>query len=424
MKRVDCRRYGGIVKKRCVRVISCILTVVLCLGLYSGGAYAVTNEMIENLEKQVSDSKSELKGLKGDLSGIKKQRENLKTKRDDLKAYMEALDAQMNAIVSKIDDLEGRITLKSADIEQALVAIEDARQTEQAQYEAMVSRVRSNYLRGESQTARVIVEDTSLTDMLNSTEYVERVSSYEHDQLEEYIRMRAYIELAEQQLEVDRQLLEAEQEEASSEREEIEQLISDKAEVVAEYENQISSSEDSIKAYEAAIEEENETIAAIERAIKEERQRLIDEQAEQLHYDQGKFLFPLPLNKFKKLTSPFGWRTHPIFKDQRFHNGVDLAADTGVDIYAAYDGRVIEVGVNNKSMGNYVMIDHGDGLYTIYMHASKLYAKKGDTVTAGTRIAAVGSTGYSTGPHLHFGVRLNGDWVNPQSYINVPADRV
>ena len=98
------------------------------------------------------------------------------------------------------------------------------------------------------------------------------------------------------------------------------------------------------------------------------------------------------------------------------HNGVDFAAPAGSAILAAYNGTVVAADYNG-TMGNYVMINHGAGLYTIYMHCSALYVSKGQDVTAGTKIAAVGSTGRSTGNHLHFGVRLNGAYVSPWNYL-------
>jgi murein DD-endopeptidase MepM/ murein hydrolase activator NlpD len=107
---------------------------------------------------------------------------------------------------------------------------------------------------------------------------------------------------------------------------------------------------------------------------------------------------------------------HPTLGVQKMHNGIDLAAPTGSSILAAYSGTVVAAAYSS-TMGNYIMIDHGDGLYTIYMHASALYVSTGQEVSAGQNIAAVGSTGRSTGPHLHFGVRLNGSYVSPWNYL-------
>ena len=108
---------------------------------------------------------------------------------------------------------------------------------------------------------------------------------------------------------------------------------------------------------------------------------------------------------------------HPTLGVEKFHNGVDMAAPGGSPILAAYDGEVIGAGYNS-SMGNYIMINHGGGLITIYMHASALYVSTGEMVGRGEKIAAVGTTGRSTGNHLHFGVRLNGDYVSPWNYLS------
>ena len=143
-----------------------------------------------------------------------------------------------------------------------------------------------------------------------------------------------------------------------------------------------------------------------------DRAKLAEEN--RVKYDGGMFQMPCP--SYKRISDDYGNRMHPTLGVEKFHNGVDFAAPSGSPILAAYDGRVVAA-TYNSSMGNYVMIDHGDGLYTIYMHASKLYVSSGQTVTKGEQIAAVGSTGRSTGPHLHFSVRLNGSYVSPWNYL-------
>ena len=116
------------------------------------------------------------------------------------------------------------------------------------------------------------------------------------------------------------------------------------------------------------------------------------------------------------LTSPFGWRTHPIYGDQRFHEGVDLACNEGTSIYASRGGQVSAASYND-SMGFYVQINHGDGYKSIYMHMTHSIVSAGEYVAQGQTIGYVGSTGDSTGPHLHFGISLNGEYVNPMNYI-------
>ena len=133
-----------------------------------------------------------------------------------------------------------------------------------------------------------------------------------------------------------------------------------------------------------------------------------------LTYDNGPFKFPLA--SYTRVSDDYGNRIHPTLGIQQFHNGVDFASPKGTAIYAAYDGVVVAA-TYSATMGNYVMIDHGDSLYTIYMHASALYVKKDDIVTRGETIAAVGSTGRSTGNHLHFSVRRDGAYVSPWEYL-------
>ena len=169
--------------------------------------------------------------------------------------------------------------------------------------------------------------------------------------------------------------------------------------------------------YEAEIATQNSEIRALENAIAEEKKRLLAENKKVQTYDGGTFCFPL--ESYKRVSDDYGKRIHPILKVEQFHNGVDLAANSGTAIYAAYNGEVVAA-TYSGSMGNYVMINHGDDLYTIYMHASALYVSKGDVVTKGQKIAAVGSTGRSTGPHLHFSVRKNNEYTSPWNYISLP----
>ena len=117
-----------------------------------------------------------------------------------------------------------------------------------------------------------------------------------------------------------------------------------------------------------------------------------------------------------RISSRFGKRKAPTAGASTYHKGVDIAAAQGTPIYAAKSGTVT-ISTYSSSAGNYVMINHGNGLYTAYMHASKLYVKVGDKVSQGQTIAAVGSTGYSTGPHLHFSVIINGNYVDPLKYL-------
>lgn len=127
-------------------------------------------------------------------------------------------------------------------------------------------------------------------------------------------------------------------------------------------------------------------------------------------------MFKMPISAKFRWSSPYGSRIDPIAGVKSFHTGVDMACPTGTPIYASMSGKVITAGIN-RVYGNYVIIDHGNGYQTLYAHMSKIIATKGQWVSQGTRIGLVGSTGYSTGPHLHFTVYKNGKLINPMSVL-------
>ena len=131
----------------------------------------------------------------------------------------------------------------------------------------------------------------------------------------------------------------------------------------------------------------------------------------------GGITWKVPI-RYTAFTSPFGWRKHPVYGTRKFHYGVDLAAPSGTPIYATRSGTVVAATYNSSS-GNYVTINHGDGYKSIYMHMTRDTVKVGQYVKQGQVIGYCGSTGASTGPHLHFGISYNGSYVNPANYIRI-----
>ena len=278
----------------------------------------------------------------------------------------------------------------------------------------MKLRIQMMYEQNDNYYLETILRAESFADLLNKLDYIQMVMDYDDQKLQEYILIRQYVEVCKEELNAEKEVLDeakagVEQEEAS-----LAQLISDKETEIVAKQGDISNKEAAIAEYEAEIQAQNELIASLEAAVAAERKKLAEENAKKLTYDGGMFAFPAP--SYTRISDDYGNRIHPTLGVEKFHNGIDLAAPNGSPILAAYDGEVVAASYSS-SMGNYVMIDHGDSLYTIYMHASALYVSKGDAVTKGQQIAAVGSTGRSTGPHLHFGVRKNGGYVSPWGYL-------
>lgn len=170
----------------------------------------------------------------------------------------------------------------------------------------------------------------------------------------------------------------------------------------------------SAEEYAQMVATEEAELQSIEANINAQNQAALASGADTLHYDNGRFSYPSSYRG--SISSDYGYRIHPISGVQQFHNGIDYALTGGSPILAAYRGQVAATGTSSV-MGNYIVLYHGDGLYSIYMHASSVRVSAGQWVESGSYIGDVGSTGLSTGNHLHFSIRLNGNFVSPWNYL-------
>ncbi len=404
-------------KKRCICGALCVLLAGCLAGMagMSGRVQAsgLTNDLIKEKEAEISDAKEMKKQLQSSLTDVKKIKEELEASKENLRQYVMQLDGELKTIQEKIAELKGKITEKEEEIAQTEVELEGAVQDQENQYEAMKKRIKFMYEKGDNLYMELIFASESFGDMLNKAEYIEMLSAYDREMLDRYVETRKLIELYMEQLEADKEYLEEAKAGVEKEEASLNSLIDEKTKTIEQMSRDIETKTAAIEEYEADIAEQNETIAMLEKIVAEEKARL--EEANRIRYDGGMFSWPAP--SYTRISDDYGNRVHPILGVNQFHNGIDLAAPGGSPILAAYNGKVVAADYSG-SMGNYIMIDHGDGLYTIYMHASALYVSKGASVSKGQKIAAVGSTGRSTGNHLHFSVRLNGNYVSPWNYIS------
>ena len=385
----------------------CMLVLAIPEKIYVSASG--TSECIAQKKDEISQAKEERKKLQQGLNDIKNMVKELEKSKSSLKNYVKELDSQLMGVQAKIEELKELISEKEAEIEKTKKELEEANAIEEKQYEEMKIRIKFMYEKGNQFYLDMMLGAESFGDMLNKAQYVESISAYDRAKLEEFQLNRELIEVCKEELEEEEALLQEAKAAVEKEQENLEILIDSKEKEIAVFEGDIAKKEASIKEYEAYIREQDETIAALEKALREM------EGTSGLKYDGGMFKWPAP--SYTRITSPFGWRKHPVDGDQRFYNGVDMAAPGGSPILAAYDGTVAAAGYSS-TMGNYIYINHGSGLVTIYMHASALYVSAGQNVSKGDKIAAVGTTGTSTGNHLHFGVRLNGSYVDPMGYFN------
>ena len=378
-------------------------------------AESLTNEKIRESEESKKHAEEERKSLKNSLTDVKSLLAGLEATKNDLQNYITELDSDLDDINNKIDRLNTLISDKEFEIQTTEAELDNARSVEEAQYSAMKRRIKFVYEHGEASKIEMLLSSKSFVDFLNKAEFINKMSAYDKRMLDSYIDTKNLVAAKEQQLIEQKLGLEDAKSAVENEQDALQTLMEDKEKEITAYEGDITNKEAAIAEYEAMIAEQDQIIKDLEKAILEEKKRLLAENKKAIVYDGGQFKWPAP--SYTRISDDYGTRTHPILGTQQFHNGVDMAAPSGSPILAAYDGEVIAASYS-PTMGNYIMIDHGDSLITIYMHASSVSVSEGTMVARGEQIGCVGSTGRSTGPHLHFSVRQNGSYVSPWNFLS------
>ena len=384
--------------------------LLLCLSFPAYG----TKKELEAEKEKTSVIEEEKKKVEDTLK-------NLEGQKADTESYVRQLDQEMAAISSQLEELSGQIADKESEIAVTQEELSAAQEAEVQQYDAMKLRIKYMYEKGDTTFIDLILESKSISQLLNRAEYISQISQYDRQMLDEYAATRQTIADNEAKLESERADLLALQESTQAKHNSVEELLAAKEEQLKSYETQIASAQSQINAYEQDLAAQESKI----RQIEEEMQKA-EEEARKKAESSGtsytvkrlgntKFIWPCPSSS--RITSAFGGRESPTEGASSNHQGIDIGASTGSDIVAAADG-VVTIATYSASAGNYVMLSHGGGVSTVYMHCSSLNVSEGQSVTQGQVIAKVGSTGYSTGPHLHFGIRSGGSYVNPSNYVS------
>lgn len=384
--------------------------LLLCLSFPAYG----TKKELEAEKEKTSVIEEEKKKVEDTLK-------NLEGQKADTESYVRQLDQEMAAISSQLEELSGQIADKESEIAVTQEELSAAQEAEVQQYDAMKLRIKYMYEKGDTTFIDLILESKSISQLLNRAEYISQISQYDRQMLDEYAATRQTIADNEAKLESERADLLALQESTQAKHNSVEEFLAAKEEQLKSYETQIASAQSQINAYEQDLAAQESKI----RQIEEEMQKA-EEEARKKAESSGtsytvkslgntKFIWPCPSSS--RITSAFGGRESPTEGASSNHQGIDIGASTGSDIVAAADG-VVTIATYSASAGNYVMLSHGGGVSTVYMHCSSLNVSEGQSVTQGQVIAKVGSTGYSTGPHLHFGIRSGGSYVNPSNYVS------
>ncbi len=409
---------------RTKRLMGFLLAVLLLF--MTPAATLAAPDTKDSLEQQItsdtgalSNAKNEKKNLESSLEAAQESKETLVQEKNQLASHMEELDGKMSTVSAKLWEVESLLETKTKQLSEMEERLEKAQEDIKVQYEDMKIRIQFMYEHGTMSFIEILFSCKSFSDLLNKAEYIEQVSAYDREMLDEFEATKKKIEKLEKDLEVEQEALQMTKGEVEKQQQEMKGLIEEKRDEIEEYEADIENKQKAIEEYENMIKEQDDMIRALESSVAEAKRKRAQMNVSgngtpAPTYRGGAFCWPAP--SYTRISDEYGERMHPILQVTQYHNGLDMAAPSGSPILAAADGYVVAAAYN-ATMGNYIMLDHGDGLYTIYMHASALYVSEGQNVEMGEQIAAVGSTGRSTGPHLHFGVRLNGSYVNPWNYL-------
>jgi murein DD-endopeptidase MepM/ murein hydrolase activator NlpD len=348
--------------------------------------------------------------------------DSLKGQRADVLEKKAALDEQNELNRQSIDLINEQIDLYVQLIAEKAQEVEDAKAQEDKQYEEYCARVRAMEENGKYTYFALIFKSKSLSELLSNIDMISEIMDSDKRLYDQYIAAREHTEQVKAEYEATLTDLQAKQEELKAEKEELETQIAAATQMIVDLQSDIdeyTAAYNENEAQEGTLQSQIDSLSAQLKA-QEEAARKAAEQNNQSYTGTGStatgsFTWPCPSSTY--ITSGFGLRIHPIFGTERYHNSVDISANSGASVVAA-DSGTIAIATYSSSYGNYIMIYHSNGTSTLYAHMSSLAVSAGDTVTKGDTIGYVGSTGWSTGPHLHFEIAVNGTRVNPLNYFS------
>lgn len=392
------------IKKYALRVGTltlCLAAVMLAIPrtAESVSASKLTDSKVQSFEAQIDKLNREMENLKTNLS-------NAKSAIDKTIAEKAVLDAEMNILIQKIDVTNQLITELAGSIEQKNAEIISKEQAYAEKYALFKERLRVTHEDGQASYLEMLFGADSLSDFLARVDRIGAMLEYDNMIMNSLKTEKADLESARENYQFQKNA----QEDYLAQLKVDEAALEAKKEQSASYLNTLKAQQAN---YEAVLAKKMED----EEKLQDELQAYLKElEARQNNkFVGGQFLWPLPLT-YTRVSSEYGRRISPITGKYEGHNGLDIPAAYGTDIYAANSGTVT-ISTTHWSYGNYIMIDHGGGYATLYAHCSKLLVNKGDKVTKGQVIAKVGSTGYSTGNHLHFSMYENSTLTDPRKWF-------
>ena len=430
MMRIDLYK----IKKKGMQV-AVVTTGALLMSFTSIFAAPVFSVHAEETKEDVEQQKEEAQQAQEEANA---NAEKYQKKVDKLTAAVNELDKQATDISTQIVEKKQQAEDLQNEIDETQTKLAEAQVSEDNQYEAMKKRIQYLYEEGDVAYIDALMSSASFEDSLNKSEYVDQLSTYDQKQLNKLVKTKNDIAEYQQTLKDDLADVEKVKADLETKQADLDDVISQKNAEINKYRDDVEMQKALAAEYAKQESELDDKLAELAR---QEQQRLEEErkqrEAEQQQQDNnggsdnsgsdsdnsgsnnggsttgsGQFIWPVS----GPITDYFGPRESPTAGASSNHMGIDIGCSYGVPIAAA-DAGVVTVAEWGESGGNYVMIDHGNGFVTMYLHNSSLAVSVGDVVSQGQTIAYAGSTGYSTGTHCHFSVFLNGSYVNPLDYL-------
>ena len=375
-------------------------------------------------------------GHEAELDAIEQQKEELQAQREEMQAGIDELLAQRDTVLEKkalldeqnqyaVEEMElidEQIEVYTGLIEDKAEELADAQEAETSQYELYCRRVRAMEENGSYTYLDILFNCTSLGELLGAMDDISEIMDADRRLYEKYTAAREETERVKAEYEDTLADLGDKQDELEAEKARLEAEIEEATDLINDLEADIEAAQAEYAANEAAEQALNAQMDAIAAQIAAEEEAARQEAAQNgTDYTgpgstaTGSYTWPCPSCTY--ITSGYGNRIHPIFGTERWHSGIDIGAAAGATVIAA-DSGTVSVATYSSSYGNYVMIYHSNGTYTLYAHMSSIAVTAGQSVTKGDTIGYVGSTGWSTGPHLHFEIRNSGGTIDPTQFFS------
>ena len=416
-------------RKRLVQILAGLMAAIMVLSLMlSLIPTSVSAASSSEIRKQLNKLKEEKKEIAAQIKEVKGLYNANASEIEDLVNQKNAIDQEINLLHQQVDNINQQISAYAVLIADKQDELDDAEERLVDLNEKNKERIRAMEEEGKLSYWSIIFKANNFSDLLDRLDMIQEINAADQRRLKEIAAAAETVEAAKLELAGEKDELEV----ARLELDEAELVLEERRlEADAILTELIAKGDE----YEALLDESEDLQSQL---MKEIAQKEKDLKAQEYKEWLATYVPPTTLPsgtdttpsnqapsssgwikplKSYTITSAFGMRVHPVLGYERMHEGVDMAAPKGTPIYAAKSGKVTTASFQSGGAGNYVVINHGDGFTSIYMHMTNYIVSKGQYVKAGQVIGYVGSTGISTGNHLHFGIAYKGTYKNPMSYI-------